>query len=151
MHLACSQSRARIAASVPPRSISPAPDWYAGAPGTAAGLVEKEASAANNRLDSRPKVMELPAQPPEADRVTRLDNGDLQFRSGDIVCTYTRPPMGLQSNEWARHLPASCGYRPLPKTTFAQEFDRKLQEKKPAYLKPGPQERGAGSNAEEPQ
>jgi hypothetical protein len=135
------------------RTITPAPDWYAGAPDTAARLVEKEAAAANNPLDSKPEVMELPAREPPEDRVTRLDNGDVEFRSGDLVCTYTRPPMGLQSNEWARHLPAHCSYRPRPKTSFADEFDRKLQEIKPGYLKPAPPQRGAdsGSNAvEEP-
>jgi hypothetical protein len=134
------------------RSITPSPDWYAGAPGTAARQVEKEATNATSRLDSKPEVMELPARNPPEDRVTRLDNGDIEFRSGDIVCTYSRPPMGLESNEWARHIPARCGYRPLPKTSFAQEFDRKLQDKKPGYLKPGPPERGtgAGSNVEEP-
>ncbi len=137
------------------RGINAAPDWYAGAPDTAARQVEKEAAAANNRLDSKPQVMELPAREPTEERVTRLDNGDVEFRSGDIVCTYSRPPMGLQSNEWARHLPAHCGYRPRPRTTFAEEFEKKLQEKKPAYLKPGRPESGTGtgtgSNVEEPQ
>ncbi len=133
------------------RSITPATDWYARAPEAAARLVERQAAAENNPLDSKPDVMELPERPSEEDRVTRLDNGDVQFRSGDIVCTYTRPPMGLQSNEWARHLPAQCGYRPLPKTSFAQEFDQKLQEKKPGYLKPGPEREGATGSVEEPQ
>jgi hypothetical protein len=135
------------------RSITPSPDWYAGAPDTAARHVEREAAAASNRLDSKPEVMDLPAREPPVDRVTRLDNGDVEFRSGNIVCTYTRPPMGLESNEWARHIPPRCGYRPLPSTSFAEEFDRKLAEKKPGYLKPRPPQggTGTGSNVEEPQ
>lgn len=134
------------------RGIAPAPDWYAGAPGAAARLVEKEAAIEDNRLDSKPEVMQIPDREPPQERVVQLENGDVQFRSGDLVCTYSSPPLALQRMEWMRHVPASCAYKPLPKTTFAQEFDRKLQEKKPAYLKRMPPERGAGSNeVEEPQ